>query len=366
MRKIIHTIMFLSFTGGSFAASFDCTKASTLHEKAICDTPTLSALDDELSATYINLRSVTSDPAQLKSEQIEWIKEARKCQSDTSCIERQYTTRLIALNSQLPQRVLPPSPTPLATSSMVSEQPANSNQPALNKPDAIATLPIASSTEPMVASVPSVKKKDVESNFITFFVPLVMEFGLVFGISLFVLFVVYFIFKKIISFSKRAAAKTMQLSSQGKDASINSLNDFKKVVPHENIAKERVKGIMSTLNEKIKIAFNAYIELFKGSPWLVGFVTFFIVILIVASIENTIRDYTDVSSQGTTSYDNSEYGEAAWRSKCQIYARKRDECATANNVTQCLEIKLGAGDAYLAAINCSGSVPNPIVFGPKR
>ena len=34
------------------AASFDCTKAKTAQEKAICGTPALSAADDQMAAAY--------------------------------------------------------------------------------------------------------------------------------------------------------------------------------------------------------------------------------------------------------------------------------------------------------------------------
>ena len=43
------------------AASFDCNKATTETEIAICSDPELSALDDRLSGVYVTGRQVTKN-----------------------------------------------------------------------------------------------------------------------------------------------------------------------------------------------------------------------------------------------------------------------------------------------------------------
>ena len=83
----------------SFAASFDCTKAGSVTEKAICNNPTISALDDKLSEAYKNAKAKTNDEVKLKTEQIAWVKESRLCNGDTGCLEKSYKSRIAALDS---------------------------------------------------------------------------------------------------------------------------------------------------------------------------------------------------------------------------------------------------------------------------
>lgn len=67
------------------AASFDCTKAVTPFERAICDNPELSAADQRLAATYDTAVGGLSDLARgaLKTGQREWLSYAqRACTSD--------------------------------------------------------------------------------------------------------------------------------------------------------------------------------------------------------------------------------------------------------------------------------------------
>lgn len=119
MRKLISAIL---ITGGfllsnlSSAASFDCTKASTPYEKAVCANSNLSSLDDQLAIAYKNARATSADPEALKKTQIDWIKSTRQCASDTSCIEKAYKDRILALSggAQLQQPAQAVTPTPHA------------------------------------------------------------------------------------------------------------------------------------------------------------------------------------------------------------------------------------------------------------
>ncbi|MEC4590849.1 MULTISPECIES: lysozyme inhibitor LprI family protein [Nitrospirillum] len=58
------------------AASFDCHKATTANEKAICANPALSKLDEKLSATYKSAMAKLPAEGQrdLKREQLAWLK----------------------------------------------------------------------------------------------------------------------------------------------------------------------------------------------------------------------------------------------------------------------------------------------------
>lgn len=78
-RLIMTFLFFALLTAPTFAGdgpSFDCSKAKTEVEKLICGSSELSKMDLELSETYSNLASGLGDAekANLKKEQIEWIK----------------------------------------------------------------------------------------------------------------------------------------------------------------------------------------------------------------------------------------------------------------------------------------------------
>ena len=72
------------------AASFDCTKATTETEIAICGDPELSALDDRLSGVYMRGRLVTEnvsgDNIKIKNNQITWLNKRNLCGSEIGCL----------------------------------------------------------------------------------------------------------------------------------------------------------------------------------------------------------------------------------------------------------------------------------------
>ena len=91
-RILTVTYMLLLSTGTvSHAASFDCSKAITETEKAICADPRLTAIDNLLNRIWIEAGSATQD---YRSEQLQWISERDKCFSNSACIEEAYISRL--------------------------------------------------------------------------------------------------------------------------------------------------------------------------------------------------------------------------------------------------------------------------------
>lgn len=78
------------------AASFDCAKASTKVEKAICADEELSKLDEDLGKAYSEALPKAPDPESLKQQQKQWLRERNKC-SDTACLKQAYQTRLSTL-----------------------------------------------------------------------------------------------------------------------------------------------------------------------------------------------------------------------------------------------------------------------------
>jgi uncharacterized protein YecT (DUF1311 family) len=86
------------------AAAFDCTKAGTAVEKAICQDPAAKRLDDELGATYAALRASLAEPEQkiLAMSQKRWIARREFCgqQDVTACAKERTAERLALLAGQ--------------------------------------------------------------------------------------------------------------------------------------------------------------------------------------------------------------------------------------------------------------------------
>lgn len=86
----------------ALAASFDCQKANTPMEQAICASDDLSALDEQLGLTYrAQLVSPELDPVQLKKTQRSWLRNTRqRCEATedmTGCLRDAYRERLEGL-----------------------------------------------------------------------------------------------------------------------------------------------------------------------------------------------------------------------------------------------------------------------------
>lgn len=76
------------------AASFDCSKAKTKTEKAICKDPYLSVLDENLAAAYNRILE-TVDGDSVKKTQRVWLKRSLyPCGENRECIQRAYESRL--------------------------------------------------------------------------------------------------------------------------------------------------------------------------------------------------------------------------------------------------------------------------------
>ena len=98
------------------AASFDCSKASTKTEKAICGDPILSKLDEDMAAAYSKALK-TSDPDAVKKGQRKWLKEVlAPCIEDKVCIKKAYENRLRQLESSAIEE-----PTPSQDSNIISK-----------------------------------------------------------------------------------------------------------------------------------------------------------------------------------------------------------------------------------------------------
>lgn len=80
------------------AASFNCAKASTANEIAICSDDELSTLDETLAAVYKQARGSVSDAKSLKDEQFNWIKILVTCDDNVDCLISAYDNRILVLD----------------------------------------------------------------------------------------------------------------------------------------------------------------------------------------------------------------------------------------------------------------------------
>ena len=98
MRIISLTAVILFTTIWSLpanAASFDCSKATTETEIAICNDPELTALDELLSASLSQLLDRYSSKKELIiKEQREWIKSQSNCSGNLRCLKWHYSSWL--------------------------------------------------------------------------------------------------------------------------------------------------------------------------------------------------------------------------------------------------------------------------------
>lgn len=86
------------------AASFDCAKAKTSVDKAICGDSKLSDLDEFLGHYYGAARLALGDGADcLRDDQRHWIRTVRNpCGANVACLIRAYLTRLATLDGLQP------------------------------------------------------------------------------------------------------------------------------------------------------------------------------------------------------------------------------------------------------------------------
>jgi len=108
---LIHTLctlsLFTAFTAlftTAHAASFDCSKQPLKAvERMICNSESLSTLDEQLAATYkaankaASQATGTDTSAQLKSSQQAWLRTTRDVCQDSTCLERTYVSRIAFL-----------------------------------------------------------------------------------------------------------------------------------------------------------------------------------------------------------------------------------------------------------------------------
>lgn len=80
-------------------ASFDCSKAKTRVERAICSSRVLSDLDERLARAYAAALRSGDNPGTVKSRQRAWLKNVRDRCPDGACLKEAHEKRLAELAS---------------------------------------------------------------------------------------------------------------------------------------------------------------------------------------------------------------------------------------------------------------------------
>jgi uncharacterized protein len=109
MMRRIWWILLLATSRTAPATSFDCAKAKTIQEKAICSSKDLSALDDKLAATYRGvLAELSYEKTEVREGQRAWVQGmATQCKEDlksdvlAGCLSKYYQARIAALQGMV-------------------------------------------------------------------------------------------------------------------------------------------------------------------------------------------------------------------------------------------------------------------------
>lgn len=80
------------------AAGFNCARATTLVERAICGSPALSRADDRLNRTYKQALANSLDPDSLRAQQRVWVAQRDACRT-AQCVADAYAARLPVLEA---------------------------------------------------------------------------------------------------------------------------------------------------------------------------------------------------------------------------------------------------------------------------
>jgi uncharacterized protein len=85
MLRLILTFFALTAINCTHAASFDCKKATTSHEKLICSSPLLDELDSKMGDAYRVTNGAFPIKGYVRDKQRQWGYEYRRCADVKSC-----------------------------------------------------------------------------------------------------------------------------------------------------------------------------------------------------------------------------------------------------------------------------------------
>lgn len=127
MKKLLLAGILCGISHMTYAASFDCEKASGFVELTICSTPSLSEMDSQLNQLYNQvMQQHPENKALLRKSQLSWLKDIRNKATTIQSLELAYQQRIQDLHSLMGDKQ-----TATVQGKQVSESPAPvSAQPA--------------------------------------------------------------------------------------------------------------------------------------------------------------------------------------------------------------------------------------------
>ena len=100
LRSVAAAALLTLLPLAAHAAGFDCAKAASPTEKAICADAALSKLDGDLATAWKQALGKGGDTAALKAAQLKWLKQRDRCGDDAQCLGDRYRERLASLNGK--------------------------------------------------------------------------------------------------------------------------------------------------------------------------------------------------------------------------------------------------------------------------
>lgn len=98
MRTMVAVMALLAATP-AVAQSYDCGKAETADEKAVCASPRLSALDSEMAGIYRDIRqcALMGTRGDVTDSQRAFMAQRAACGADDGCLVKLYSARVAEL-----------------------------------------------------------------------------------------------------------------------------------------------------------------------------------------------------------------------------------------------------------------------------
>ena len=97
----LYGVVFFSFLSGSvYAASFNCDKAETSTEHAICEHRAINDADVKMATTYNIIKRLVPMGTRgvIQDEQVKWLQLRDQCGNSSSCLTEVYKMRQQKLN----------------------------------------------------------------------------------------------------------------------------------------------------------------------------------------------------------------------------------------------------------------------------
>lgn len=105
MKRLLITTLALGISHAplAVAASFDCSKAATADEHAICRSCVLQQRDVEMATLYGVVRHLVAmgERGVIQDQQTAWLARRRRCGSNEACLLQVYRDRIASLRQAL-------------------------------------------------------------------------------------------------------------------------------------------------------------------------------------------------------------------------------------------------------------------------